>query len=392
MSNKKPKQPPSHYRHEQADRVNQPTVETSPLMDQNTRAPKPFTLAPPPPPRVDRKSVPEPRLSWDRQGRTSSHDGPRDFAGTPLYTREKVNPLSLIDQLRKPDTGVAFNLFDDFNGLPAGAQKWEFYQHSGHWQNRLIHGDSSQVMQSLIARDGLGGQVQMIYFDPPYGIGFKSNFMSETGSTDANNIPVGDTAPIKAFKDTYTNGIHSYFDELHERFTLFHELLKPSGSLFVQIGDENVHRMAVLLDEVYGADNRVATITWRSTGFSSSQTLPETASYLLWYAKDKSQIKYRSLHEPLDRAGKIKLMSSYARVEFIDGSNRRLEVEERVNPDGLLPEGARIYQMMPLTSSGASTTGRTCDYLYNGVIYHCGATRQWSVWRAWPRPGAHIRP
>ena len=274
---------------------------------------------------------------------------------------------------------MPLNLFDDFNGLPASAQKWEFYQHSGHWQNRLIHGDSSQVMQSLIDRDGLGGHVQMIYFDPPYGIGFKSNFMSQTGRTDANDIPVGDTLPVKAFKDTYTNGIHSYLDELHERLTLFHELLSDTGSLFVQIGDENVHRVAVLLDEVFGAENRVATITWKPTSGSSSKTLPESASYLLWYAKDRGHVKYRQLYSPLTRLEKIAHMSSYVMVELADLTTRKLTDAERADPDGQLPEGARIYRRMALTSQGASTTGRTCEYVYNGVTYHSGPTRQWGV-------------
>ena len=304
---------------------------------------------------------------------------PGSSPAPPCTPGRRFTPLSLIDQLRKPGTGVPLNLFDDFNGLPAGAQKWEFYQHSGHWQNRLIHGDSSQVMQSLIARDGLGGQVQMIYFDPPYGIGFKSNFMSQTGRTDATDIPVGDTLPAKAFKDTYINGIHSYLDELHERFTLFHELLKDSGSLFVQIGDENVHRVAVLLDEVFDADNRVATITWRPTGGSSARTLPESASYLLWYAKDKAQMKYRQLYEPLTRAEKVAHMNFAAMVELGDGTTRTMTVEEKIDPDRHLPDDAKIYKREALTSAGASTTGRTCEYEYDGAVYHSGTTRQWSV-------------
>ncbi len=222
----------------------------------------------------------------------------------------------------------------------------------------------------------------MIYFDPPYGIGFKSNFMSETDRTDATDIPVGDTLPIKAFKDTYINGIHSYLDELHERFTLFHELLKDSGSLFVQIGDENVHRIAVLLDEVFGAKNKMATITWRSTGGSSAKTLPESASYLLWYAKDKEQVKYRQLYEPLTRKEIVDQWDksfSPPRTELPDGTTRKMKKVEKANPEGELPEGARIYHMENLTSSGASTTGRTCEYEYDGVVYHCGATRHWSV-------------
>ena len=347
--------------------------------------------SPPPPPQrlvsapeatTEKAHEPQPRLAWDRQGHTSAHDGPKEFAGTPLYTREKVNPLTMIEQLRKPGAGVPLNLFDDFNGLPPDAQKWEFYQHSGHWQNRLIHGDSSQVMQSLIARDGLAGHVQMIYFDPPYGIGFKSNFMSATDRTDATSIPAGDTLPVRAFKDTYRNGIHSYLDEMHERLILFRELLADSGSLFVQIGDDNVHRLAVLCDEVFGAENRVATITWRSTGGSSAKTLPESSSYLLWYAKDKHQAKYRQLYEPQSRAEIVAAWNqsfSPPRTEIPGEPSRALTSAEKADPDGLLPIGARIYRTMNLTSIGASTTGRTCEYEYEGVAYHSGSTRHWSV-------------
>ncbi len=201
---KKPKKAGS-YRHDSATRINQPTTETSPLMASAQRAAQRFALegrdtglaveeA-----TTERSEQPEPRLAWDRQGHTSERDGSIDFAGIPLYIREKVHPLAMIDQLRKPDTGSQGDLFDDFNGLPPDAPKWEFYQHSGNWQNRLIHGDSSEVMQSLIARDGLAGQVQMIYFDPPYGIRFKSNFMTATDkmeTTDnAKGVPFGDAPP-----------------------------------------------------------------------------------------------------------------------------------------------------------------------------------------------------
>ena len=332
-----PPRPPGSYRHERASRVYQPTAETAPLMDDDQRQPKEFTVTrvdtrlPVDQATTDRSAQPMPRLAWDRQGHTSADDGPHRFAGTPLYTREKINPLTMIDQLRRPDAGVPLNLLDDFNGLPADAQKWEFYQHSGHWQNRLIHGDSAEVMQSLIARDGLAGQVQMIYFDPPYGIKYNSNFMTATDKLETKNddtgIPVGDTLPIKAFRDTYKNGIHSYLDEVHERLVLFRELLADSGSLFLQIGDDNVHRLAVLCDEVFGEDNRVATITWRPTGGSSAKTLPESASYLLWYAKNKEQLKFRQLHEPLSRSEIVEHFAWQAAVELEDGTARKLRVE-----------------------------------------------------------------
>ena len=384
---RKPAPPPESYSHEGASRLNQPTVESAPLLSEQDRAPRPFNVE-----RRDtgtaaaqagapRREQPEPVLCWDRQGATSAADGDHRFAGLPLYTREKVNPLSMIHQLRKPDaTAAAPSLFDDFDGLPDGAFEWEFYQHPGNWQNRLIHGDSSEVMQSLIARDGLAGRVQMIYFDPPYGIGFKSNFMTATDRLetrdDASGVPVGDTTPLRAFRDTYRNGIHSYLDEVHERLVLFRELLTESGSLFVQIGDDNVHRLAVLCDEVFGAENRVATITWRSTGGTSARTLPESASYLLWYARERGALKFRQIYEPQSRQQLLAMWTFAARVQMEDGTTRNPTRSERENA-ALIPESARLYKWVGLTSQGASTTGRTCEYEYNGVTYHSGSTRQW---------------
>jgi len=390
---RKPTPPPESYSHEAASRLNQPTVESAPLLSEQDRAPKQFSVTrrntgvPAAEATAPRKERPEPVLCWDRQGATSAADDDHRFAGLPLYTREKVNPLSMINQLRKPDAlAAAPSLFDDFDGLPDGAFEWEFYQHPGNWQNRLIHGDSAEVMQSLIARDGLAGRVQMIYFDPPYGIGFKSNFMTATDRLetrdDATGVPVGDTAPLRAFRDTYRNGIHSYLDEVHERLVLFRALLTESGSLFVQIGDDNVHRLAVLCDEVFGAENRVATITWRPTGGSSAKTLPESASYLLWYAKDKLSVKFRQLYERLSRKDIVEqwnLSFSPPRVELSSGETRKLTDQERLDPEQTLPPRSRLFRTMPLSSQGASDTGRTCEYEHNGVTYHPGSTRQWRV-------------
>ena len=345
MSPRRPSKPTppgaSTYRHTTASRPNQPTVGTEPLMSDEQRAPLPF--------HIDRRDITHPMLAWDRQGRSSrmegdpTKDAAHAFAGVPLYTQEKINPLTMIDQLRKPDTGTPLNLFADFNGLPPEANTWEFYQHAGHWQNRLIHGDSSEVMQSLIVRDGLAGRVQMVYFDPPYGISFRSNFMTatdrlQTKDTLNEGVPVGDPAPLRAYGDTYRNGIHSYLDGIHERLVLARELLTDTGSLFLQIGDDNVHLLGVLCDEVFGTDNRMATITYATSGGgSSTRSIPAAATYLLWYAKDKTQAKYRPLYEPLSRKEIIEYFSSYAMVELADGTTRAPKPEERANPRQLPP-------------------------------------------------------
>ena len=380
----KTQRPPAVYRHETSTRLNQPTAEMANMLDDDIKEPKSFTVQPrsdlinDDTATTDRKQEIRPRLAWDRQGRTSSNTGQDwEFQGSPLYTREKVNPLTMIEQLRKPDAAVPLNLLDDFNGLPTDHAKWEFYQHSGHWQNRLIHGDSSRVMQSLIAQEDYTGKVQMIYFDPPYGIGYRSNFMSSTHRTDANDLPAGDTVPLQAFRDTYKNGIHSYLDEVHERLVLFKELLADTGSLFVQIGDENVHLMAVACDEVFGAENRVATITWKPTSGSSSKKMPESSSYLLWYGKHVAETKYFQIYEALDRQRKISLMSFYGMVELSDGTKRKLTETEKTDPS-TLPLNSRLYRRENLTSMGYSKT-RTCGYEHEDIVYHPGRTRQWCV-------------
>ncbi|MXZ99396.1 MAG: site-specific DNA-methyltransferase, partial [Acidimicrobiaceae bacterium] len=394
---------PRSYEHTSSERLNQPTAETSPLMSDDDRAPAPFTVPRRLPeavanayeaavercePDLDRDLSAHPLLAWDRGGATSrlagdaGADAGHDFSGVPLYTREKVTPALLVEQLRR--VGARHELQFDFDGLAEDGAELEWYQHSGHWQNRLIHGDSSAVMQSLIAKDGLRGQVQMIYFDPPYGQAFKSNFQTEIGSLETperlDGVPSGDTAPLRAFRDTYRNGIHSYLDGIHERAVLARELLTDAGSLFVQIGDINVHRLALVLDEVFGPENRIATITWRPTGGSSARTLPESASYLLWYAKDRTRCKYRQVYDQIEGQKEVAdFFGIAAMVEESDGTVRNLTRAERDDTDIKLPEGSVLWRRMDLTSMGSSTTGRTRWVEYDGVRYHCGAGRQWRV-------------
>ena len=395
---------PRSYKHASATRPNQPTAETAPLMDPNERTPEPFAAPRQLPKAVasayetaigrtdydlDRDLCVHPLLAWDRGGVTSQLTGDtdgdtaHDFAGAPLYTREKVTPALLVEQLRRTDSPHSLQL--DFDGLPGEDAALEWYQHSGHWQNRLIHGDSSAVMQSLIAKDRMRGSVQMIYFDPPYGQNFKSNFQTDVTKLETpeklEGVPVGDGAPLRAFRDSYRNGIHSYLDGIHERAVLARELLTETGSLFVQIGDINVHRLALVLDEVFGPENRIATITWRPTGGSSARTLPESASYLLWYAKDKSRCKYRQLYEPLDRKGVVDLFGGFSTpmVQDADGRNRGMTAREREHPEVELSEGAVVWNRENLTSMGASVTGRTRWVEYDGGRYHCGPGRQWCV-------------
>lgn len=396
---------PRSYEHASAQRPNQPTAETAALMSDDDRAPTPFETARRLPEAVaqvyeagidcsavdlDRDLRTHPVLAWDRQGATSQisgdaqADAAHSFAGVPLYTREKVTPALLVEQLRRGDAHRALQL--DFDGLDDEALEWEWYQHAGHWQNRLVHGDSAAVMQSLIAKDGLRGAVQMIYFDPPYGQNFKSNFQTTTGKLETpeklDGLPVGDTMPLRAFRDSYRNGIHSYLDGIHERAVLARELLTDTGSLFLQIGDINVHRLALVLDEVFGPENRVATITYRPATGSSARTLPESASYLLWYAKDKQRCKFRNIYEHMNSTEIIAQWGKSfapARLAMPDGTTRSLTPDEQAAPDAELGPDAILYCRQNLTSMGSSTTGRTREIIYRGQTYHCGTGRQWRV-------------
>lgn len=223
-----------------------------------------------------------------------------------------MHPKVLIDDLlrttkeREHDAGQGTaDLFSDFNGIPYGADKTEFYQHDQHWTNRMILGDSLQVMASLAEREGLRGKVQFIYFDPPYGIKFNSNFQWSTTSRDVKDGSAShitrEPEQVKAFRDTWRDGIHSYLTYLRDRLTVARDLLTDSGSIFVQIGDENVHRVRALMDEVFGDGNFFQQIIFRTTAPLGSDELSAPVDYILWYAKDKRSIKYRPLLEEKDK-------------------------------------------------------------------------------------------
>ena len=293
------------YQYASAKRSNLPTTQTEPLMGADDKAPRPFTPA-------GRERDDEPVLAWSREAL------PQTYEAHPLYVREKIHPGAFVQSLKSGKAQTT--LFDDFNGLPSPDAAYEWYEHAGNWQNRLIHGESARVMASLAERERLSGRVQMIFFDPPYGIGFKSNFQVSTRNRETADNRKGlpcDTRTIRAFRDTYDRGIHSYLDQMLEKLTLCRELLTESGSIFVQIGDENVHRMAVALDEVFGHENRVATIPYAT----SERVFCEHAgrasrTSCCGMPRTRRQVKYHQLYEPLTRAEKVEHMSSYAMVEL----------------------------------------------------------------------------
>ena len=353
------------YRHEGAKRRNLPTDETQRVMTDADRRAEFFE-----PETVIRSG--RPVLSWMRNS-----DPDAAVEGRPLYVQEKVEPASFAERLRRePGGGENRSLF---NGLPPGAV-YEWYEHEGHWQNRIIRGPSQEVMSSLLAREEMTGTVQMVYYDPPYGINYGKTIQTDmrTRDDDPKDKGTADPAMQRCFRDAYRRGIHSYLDGVARNLVLMRSLLAKTGSVFVQIGKANVHRVAVLMDELFGEENRVATITVKKSGQSSSRTLSETADYLLWYAKDKPNARYHAIYEPLTRDGVRDHFSWHAMVEEPAGRARPLTDEERASTDAI-PKTCRLFGRMPLQSSEPGKGDRAEPYEWNGTTYPVKPNQHWRV-------------
>ena len=356
---------PRPYEHSGAKRRNIPTDRDQVYVDES-RERIPFSPEP--------AGTEGPRLSWRRGA--GVHRIETD--AMPLYIHEKVSPAAFVEQISKEATAPGQGtFFDDFNGFPPDA-RYDWYRHEGNWQNRIIRGNSVEVMASLAKKEGMAGQVQLIYFDPPYGIGFNSNYQGSTRKRTENSAPV-ESASRRAFRDTYVDGLHSYMDTVFRIAVHARELLRDTGSFFLQIGTENVHRLSVVLDEVFGPDNRVATIAFAKSGATSAKNLPQVADWLLWYAKDRDQVTYHQLYEPLTRKQKLEHMTWHAMVELPDGEVRDLTSAEHQDPDGAVPPGARLFRRMRLASQGAMDGERSAPYEWNGTVYPCPPGEHWRV-------------
>ena len=260
--------------HEEARRRNLPSAEHQPLMREEEQSPVRFAYE-------RRNRDLDPQLVW--RGKDEQDWSDLVVNAPPLYIQERVHPRVLVDDLMRESRNgrgadeYQTDMFADFNGLPSEDAKTEFYQHDANWSNRMILGDSLQVMASLAEREGLRGKVQCIYVDPPYGIKFNSNFQWSTTSRDVRDGNAShitrEPEQVKAFRDTWRDGIHSYLTYLRDRLTAARDLLAESGSIFVQIGDENVYRVRALMDEVFGQDNHVADIVVLKTSSQTSQYL-----------------------------------------------------------------------------------------------------------------------
>ncbi len=348
--------------HDEASRKNIPTAEFRSVMEKESQ--NPLRVA------YERRNRDlDPQLVW--RGKDERDWSDLVVPAPPLFIQEKVHPKVLIDDLVRQSAlskgqapgQISLDLFADFNGVPEGDAKTEFYQHDANWSNRIILGDSLQVMASLAEREGLRGQVQCIYLDPPYGIKFNSNFQWSTTSRDvkdgnAEHI-TREPEQVKAFRDTWRDGIHSYLTYLRDRLTVARDLLSESGSIFVQIGDENVHRVRAVMDEIFGEGNFCNLIGFKKTGGLISGFLPSTGDYLLWYARDKVKAKFRQPYAPKAYG----YATDYQHVRTPDLKIRRLTRDEAENPDDL-PSDWQILQTTSLESANPLV-----EFDFRGEVY-----------------------
>ncbi len=349
--------------HTEATRRHIPTAEYQALVEQD----EPPTITYP------RNRDLDPQLMW--RGKDEQDWSDLVVPVPPLYIQEKIHPKVLIDDLARRSashlagaTHFQLDMFADFNGLPSDAAKTEFYRHEANWSNRMILGDSLQVMASLAEREGLRGQVQCIYLDPPYGIKFNSNFQWSTTSrnvTDGKSDHITrEPEQVKAFRDTWRDGIHSYLTYLRDRLTVARDLLAESGSIFVQIGDENVHRVRAVMDEVFGDENFVSQICIRTTTGRANANLAAASNYILWSSKNIQKLKYRSLFDDKGTSSSVESVYRYQRnedgtISTIDHTDTNLDL-------------SRVFRIDNLTSSRPARQSDVREFYFEGKNYTPG--------------------
>ncbi|MXV82583.1 site-specific DNA-methyltransferase [Candidatus Poribacteria bacterium] len=356
-----PKKPIEHYEHPDT-LPNNPTQELSGFAEDEEYAPT----------RYPRDTALDPQLVW--KGKDQQNDSDLEVQTVPIYTQEHIQPQAIIENLRaqkRRESDQTEMLFEGFNDLDF-SQKIEFYQHEQNWHNRFILGDSLAVMNSLAEKEHLKGQVQMIYLDPPYGIKFSSNWQVSTRKREVSDTKVEDVTPqpeqVKAFRDTWELGIHSYLTYLRDRLTVAYELLANSGSIFVQISDENVHRVRCLLDEVFGSENFVGEIVFKTRSTSTSKHLSILNDFILWYAKDREQLKFYPLFM------KKELSSRFSTAEL--PNSKTVPAFSNGNPIVDLPEGTNFFSSSSLASTSGSGIA-TLPFIFRNQEYNPATGRGW---------------
>jgi adenine-specific DNA-methyltransferase len=360
--------PVDAIRHEDK-RVNIPTADSEELLNED--AARPARLRYPRDPSLD------PQLVWKGKDKQDGEDLVVD--APPIYIQEKIAPQVIIENLRRASKQPELDLFADFDGL-AGWEAVEYYQHDANWSNRMILGDSLQVMGSLAEKERLRGKVQMIFIDPPYGIKFGSNWQVSTGKWDVKDGKLEDTTreveQIKAFRDTWELGIDSYLAYLRDRLAVARDLLTGSGSIFVQIGDENVHLVRSVMDEIFGASNFVAQISFTKTSGATDQFLSRVTDYLLWYAKDSATLKYNPLYMVKEVGGVG--AGEYRFIELPD--ERRISAADAI-AQGVTGRPFR-YDNITSQSMGRLKGEGAASWFsveYDGRTFHPPATSRWKT-------------
>ncbi len=362
------KRPIESYDHRDKDRLNNPPVGlVTPETDQDAGR-KTYAYDP----HLD------PQLQWAGKAEHTSFEVPT----VSLHVHERIDPRTIIEATRKrngdgaPMQGSLFELPEE---NPPVRSAIEFYRHRHNWTNRLVAGDSLLVMNSLLEKEGMAGKVQMVYIDPPYGVRYGSNFQPFVNRRDVRDGRDEDLTQeqetIKAFRDTWELGIHSYLSYLRDRLLLARELLTESGSCFVQISDENVHNVRSLMDEIFGVDNFVSMISYTTTSGFTSNTLSRAGDYILWYAKDRKTIKYRQIFTE-----KLSLVdddsTKYDQVELPDGTRRALTAQEK-RDEMILAKDAKLFRHGGIDSQGSSS--EATPFEFQGRTFNPPNGRHWTA-------------
>lgn len=319
----------------------------------------------------------DPQLHWAGKAEHTSFDVPT----VSLHVHERIDPRSIIDAVRKrngnngQEQGTFFDLLEE---NPPLREAIEFYKHAHGWSNRMVAGDSLLVMNSLLEKEGMAGKVQMVYMDPPYGIKYGSNFQPFVNKRDVKDGKDDDLTAepeqIRAFRDTWELGIHSYLTYMRDRLLLARELLTEDGSIFVQISDENLHHIKELLDEVFGVANFVVLICYRRLGTMIGTELKSSAHYLIWYAKDRNKYKFRKIFE--EQIAGVSTGDHFTQIDNLKtGETRPLGKEERVNP-GLIPHDWLPYQLISLQTYGLGSSNKF-TIQFNSRMFTPGQNKAW---------------
>ena len=362
------KQPITSYDHRDKERLNNPPVGLVRPETDRDAGKKTYEYDP----HLD------PQLQWAGKAEHTSFEVPT----VSLHVHERIDPRTIIEAVRKRNgNGVTQqgSLWELPEENPPVREAVEFYRHRHNWTNRLVSGDSLLVMNSLLEKERMAGKVQMVYIDPPYGIRYGSNFQPFVNKRDVrdgrDNDLTAEPETIKAFRDTWELGIHSYLSYLRDRLLLARELLAESGSCFVQIGDENVHRVRAMMDEVFGAGNFCRMIIFSKTSGQTDKLLASTTDYLLWYARDKTRVKFRAPYK--DKKGGSAGSGNYRYLELGDGTRRSMTRQELETPTSIA-SGGRIYR---LSGTSSQTRGSTTPqpFVFEGTAFLPESTRGWST-------------